>query len=193
MADINVQRKQASIWPWLLGLVGLALAAWLLISMLSGDDDEVAVVRETTPAAAPVVTEPVPLTPPAPSAAAAAGIPIAAIMSNPAEWSGRTVSGQVRVAEAVSDRGFWIEDGGQRLFVVKNESPVPGVADVQGAADTMSSRNLNAGQTVQMSGTVHTSADQVPPPIDARTREILATQRVFMTSNVADIQHMAGN
>ena len=195
MAEINVQRKRTSAWLWLLGIVGLALAAWLVTTLLSSDDDGgVGVVAPAAapvagPEAVPVITEGAPL---APADTSAAGIPIAAIMRDPAEWSGRTVSGQARVAEAVSDRGFWIESGGQRLFVVKNESPRPGVADVQGAADTMASRNLSAGQVVRMSGTVHTSADQVMPPIDDRTRQILAAERVFMISNVADVQHLPG-
>lgn len=189
MADIDIQRKKHHYaWLWLLALLALALLAWYFLA--DGDREDVAT---PAPAAVPVDAVAGPAQPAPGTPAPAAGIPIAAILGSPAEWSGRTVSGQVRVAEAVSDRGFWIEDGGQRLFVVKNESPRPGVADVQGAADTMSSRNLNAGQMVQMSGTVHTSADQVAPPIDERTKSILANQRVFMTTNVADIQHMAGS
>jgi hypothetical protein len=47
MADINVERKQRSIWPWIVGLLVLALLIWLLASMFNGDDDEV-VVDETT-------------------------------------------------------------------------------------------------------------------------------------------------
>lgn len=190
MADIDIQRKKHFGWLWmLLGLLALALLAWILLA----DDDDAEVVT-TAPVAAPVDAGVTPVQPAAPvTGAPAAGIPIAAILANPAEWNGRMVEGEVRVAEAVSDRGFWIEDGGQRLFVVKNESPRPGVADVQGAADTMASRSLSAGKMVRMSGTVHTSADQVTPPIDEQTRAALANQPVFVTTNVADIQHMTGS
>lgn len=48
MADINVERKQRSIWPWILGLLVLALLIWLLASMFNRDDDETVVVDETT-------------------------------------------------------------------------------------------------------------------------------------------------
>jgi hypothetical protein len=48
MADINVERKQRSIWPWIVGLLVLALLIWLLASMFNRDDDDEVVVDETT-------------------------------------------------------------------------------------------------------------------------------------------------
>ncbi|HEX2092786.1 MAG TPA: hypothetical protein VHG28_10305 [Longimicrobiaceae bacterium] len=39
MADINVERRQRSIWPWLLGLVVLALVVWLLTFVFGRGDD----------------------------------------------------------------------------------------------------------------------------------------------------------
>lgn len=48
MADINVERKQRSIWPWIIGLLVLALLIWGASEMLGGDDDETVVVEETT-------------------------------------------------------------------------------------------------------------------------------------------------
>lgn len=53
MADINVERKGTSIWPWIIGLIVLALLIWLLTEMFDGGD-------ETTE---PVTTEPVPTQP----------------------------------------------------------------------------------------------------------------------------------
>jgi len=47
MADINVERKQRSIWPWIVGLLVLALLIWLLASMFNRRDEGV-VVEETT-------------------------------------------------------------------------------------------------------------------------------------------------
>ena len=54
MADINVERKGPSIWPWIVGLIVLALLAWLLMGVL-GDDDEV-VEGETVETVEPVGT-----------------------------------------------------------------------------------------------------------------------------------------
>jgi hypothetical protein len=60
MADIDVQRTGGPvIWPWILGLLLLALLAWLAFSMMGRDDrpvgmatDTPTVATETAPAAA---------------------------------------------------------------------------------------------------------------------------------------------
>lgn len=65
MADIDVERKKhGSIWPWILGLLLLALLVWALFALFG--DDEPEVVQD--PIAAPVAT-------PAPAAPADSGVP----------------------------------------------------------------------------------------------------------------------
>lgn len=44
MADIDVRRRGPGIWPWVVGLVVLALVVWLLAEML-GDDEPVVADR----------------------------------------------------------------------------------------------------------------------------------------------------
>jgi hypothetical protein len=56
MADINVQQKGGSIWPWVLGLILLAGLVWVLIEVLGGDDDPMA-VDDMTQVTAPVGAE----------------------------------------------------------------------------------------------------------------------------------------
>jgi hypothetical protein len=54
VADIDIQKKRGSAWPWILGLLALALLAWLLVDLFDDDDAEVAeaaVPAATTPAA----------------------------------------------------------------------------------------------------------------------------------------------
>lgn len=41
MAEIRVERKKRSVWPWLLGLVLLVLLAMGLMAMLGDDRDTV--------------------------------------------------------------------------------------------------------------------------------------------------------
>lgn len=188
MADIDIERKRGTNWLWpLLGLLLLGLLIWAAMEMM-GDDDEVAVApavsTEVVDPAAPVVAA-------APVAPAAGAPTIADVLANPSAFAGQPFSTQqVRVAEVVSDRGFWIENNGQRMFVVKNESPQPGVADVQGAADTRDARNVNAGDMVQINGTLMTSVDGAQPPLDEQTRQLIQAQPIFLQANVADIQHM---
>lgn len=41
MADLNVERKQRSIWPWIVGLLLLGLIIWGLAELLDDDRDDV--------------------------------------------------------------------------------------------------------------------------------------------------------
>lgn len=68
MADINVERRSRSIWPWVIGLLVLAVLAWLLLSMFSNDEvrDEPVVVSEPVVTEQPVGEEPVVVAEPAP-------------------------------------------------------------------------------------------------------------------------------
>lgn len=57
MADIQVERKGPSIWPWIVGLLVVALLAWALIEMFGREDlphqpvvaDTVELGREANP------------------------------------------------------------------------------------------------------------------------------------------------
>lgn len=72
MADINVERTGPSIWPWILGLLVLALVLWGLVEAFDSDEPEVAeepVAAVVEPA--PVVTAP----PPGPAEAGPAAVP----------------------------------------------------------------------------------------------------------------------
>lgn len=37
MADIQVARKGPSIWPWIIGLIALALLIWALVQLFEDD------------------------------------------------------------------------------------------------------------------------------------------------------------
>src|SRR5690606_24587645 len=44
-------------------------------------------------------------------------------VTTPATFAGQTVAGEARVVEVPTDRGFWIEEQGQRLFVILGDQP----------------------------------------------------------------------
>jgi hypothetical protein len=78
VADINVERKGPSIWPWVIGLVVLALLIWALVEMFGGETDPIATdpARDTVIVDTPTtVTTPPPAVAPAPPAAPAPGAP----------------------------------------------------------------------------------------------------------------------
>jgi hypothetical protein len=64
MADLDVERKTGPVlWPWILGLLLLAVLAWLIFSMMGRDDRPAAVTtdtvaREQAPAASPAAMLP---------------------------------------------------------------------------------------------------------------------------------------
>jgi hypothetical protein len=52
MADINIERKRKSPLPWIIGLLALALLAFLLMRTMGGDEETqpATVVTDTTTA-----------------------------------------------------------------------------------------------------------------------------------------------
>lgn len=64
MADINVERKGTSIWPWIIGLIVLALLIWLLTELFDGGEDTTEPVTAEPVSTQPVVEPaPVPVVP----------------------------------------------------------------------------------------------------------------------------------
>ena len=171
MADINVERKSTSIWPWILGLIALALLIWVLVEALGNDEPEVAAVpavTEVQPTVPPVAPEPI---------AQAEGVPVSQIIESPATWTGRTVAGEVRVVGVPTDRGFWIEDQGERLFVILNDQPRERPI------------NINQGQTLRLrEAMIYDNVANVPGQLDPDTRSIIQDQPVFLSVDEANIE-----
>lgn len=172
MADIDIERKGPSIWPWIIGLLILALLVWGLVEMMGDDEDEVDADE------AAVVEEPLePAPPPVTTAPAAAMLPVAAILAGPDAYVGQTVSGEARVAEVPTDRGFWVEADGQRMFAILNQNVPP-----------EQPLDVNPGQRVRMDGArVRTDMSEVPGDLDARTRGIVEGQQAFLTVDPANL------
>ena len=171
MADINVERKGPSIWPWIIGLIILALLIWALAALLDNDDDEV-VLDEPVPA---VVEEPI-----APAPIAGAALPVAAILANPASYMGQTVSGTAMVGSDPTDRGFWIEDQGQRMLVVINEPPNETI-------------NINEGQMVRLTDARVYNSDnmmEIAGQLDADTRQIAEGEPAVLAVNWTNVDIM---
>lgn len=170
MAEIKLERRSSGAkWLWiLLFLLLLALLAWWLWP----DAEPVDEIEDTTVG----VVEPAPVVTPEPldvePAVGTEGIPVAEIAANPLDWVGRTVSGQVEVGEVPTDRGFWVEGGGERVFALIVDEPLEEPVDI------------NQGQTLDISTATVRSADDreglAGDPLDADTEAILTEQEVFL-------------
>jgi hypothetical protein len=190
MADIDIERKKRSPLPLILGLLALALLAFLLMQTC-GDDDEAepaTVVTDTTTASA----APMPVTDTTMMGAGAAGATgAAAAGAAGAGWiggvlagtsAGQSASGSGTVPETPSDRGFWIEENGQRVFAVLAE-PMEQLKDV------------DPGQTVSISNARvlrGSEVSQVPQDVDADTRRIAEGQQYFLFVPSTGVQITAG-
>lgn len=179
MADIDVERRSNMAWLWwVLGLLLLGLLIWGLFELF--DDDEVAEL--------PVATQPAPLVTPAttPEPIAQGGLCVAQVLSAPTTYIGQTLGTcPMQVVEVVSDRGFWIEENGQRVFVVINEGP-PGTADVQGRVAERP--DINPGQAINLTEAVvlDNVANLAGAP-DEQTRNIAQQQPWFLAIDDEDV------
>lgn len=137
MAEIHVERKPRSGWAWvwvLLLLVVIAVLAWLFWpDRVRTDSTDT--VTTTAPATGtdPSLVDTVPL--PGATQSPQTMAMISEIRSNPEQWVGREFMGVVNVTDSGAatgtttqspippERGFWIEQDGQRLFVLVNDDP----------------------------------------------------------------------
>lgn len=182
MAEIKVERdenRRPGWLPWVVGLLLLALVLWGL-SQCRGENatdpapaatDTVAPAGadQTLPATTPVVDPATVQADPGGAPGTGGAIPIAQIVASPGGYLNQTSSGTVRVAEVVSDKGFWVEENGQRMYVVLNEPPEQ-------------ARQIRAGQTLQLSGTVYdrNGLNQIQTRIEDQDRRIIEGQPAFL-------------
>ncbi|MEW5929475.1 MAG: hypothetical protein AB1941_18630 [Gemmatimonadota bacterium] len=188
MADIDIEKKEKKgmgILPWILGLLLLALILWGLTQCGDGGEEAVVVPADTAVTDPAAVAAPVPMdtgmamadTTATGAAGAAGALPIAQILANPGQFGAQTVEGTARVAEVVSDRGFWIEDAGQRMFVVLDEP--------QGAEPVV---DIDAGQSVRLSGQVRDgSALGQLTTLEQETRQVAQGQPAFLIVRPAGV------
>jgi hypothetical protein len=192
MADIDIEKKKGGmgILPWILGLLLLGLILWGLTQC--GDDDaregETVVTtttdgggRDPSMTAMPMDTGMAMADTMAAGTAGAAGaagaLPVAAILASPGQYGTQAVSGTARVTDVISDRGFWVEEGGQRMFVV--------IAEPQSAEQVV---DINTGQTIRLSGAVRegSSAGQLTG-LEQEAQRTAQGQPAFLLVNPSDV------
>lgn len=170
MAEIPVEKKSSMTWLWV--LLAVILAALLIWWFVAADDDADPVVADSAETEL-VATE-------TPIAADAMPLTLAAIVAEPQSYIGQDFTGEVGVAGPLTDRGFWIENDGARMFALIIDEPMEVPLDI------------NAGQTLQISGgTIRAGGEMTEvegAPLDADTRAVLAEQDAFLIVDEARIE-----
>ena len=171
MPELDIQRRPAgaSPWIWVIGALVLALAVWGFWAATTQGRDRTAalpaerVAGERAEARGPEM------------------LPIAALMTTPNQYFQKPVRGAATVTEVVSDRGFWVEDAGQRVFVVLGE----GITEKE--------VNIEAGQKVEIEGLFleQTRSTEVPQ-LEPEAQTIAATQAGFIRADSVDILRPKG-
>lgn len=142
MAEIPVKEKSNSwIW-WLLLLLGIAALLWFLLA--NNDDDDVVDYNDTDTAA--VVAD---------DTAAMTGTAVTAMAV------GESVDlNNVRVTELNGDMAFTVDNAGQNMLVLFDETRTPNSA-------TEGEYDINVGSMINIDGEVRSATDPLPDGITA--------------------------
>lgn len=182
-AAAYAEPRKRSILPLVIGLLVLAALAWALMNYFNreraGDAAVIGDGRDTAPAVTAQPREGAGAVQAGDPAATNDWFPVAAIFGGPATYVDRRVSGNARVVEVPSDRGFWIEQDGQRMFVMVDEPQ-----SMEQALD------INVGQTLALTGTVHdnTSIGRSGVGLADEARQVIGTQKAFVVVQPGDIR-----
>lgn len=98
MADINVERKSPSIWPWIVGLLVLALLIWAIAEMVQ-TEPETAPVAETEPMAPPAAV---------PQPTGSQPVPLQTLAPLGAEDAGRLIQTRGTIVGRPTPQGYWL-------------------------------------------------------------------------------------
>lgn len=181
MADIDLERKSGGmgwLW-WALGLLALVLIVWWIWP--DADDEaeytEVDPVETVEPAAAPATT-PVAI-------ADVPGVSVGDILANPDQYIGESFPDtEVTAVEVPTDRGFWIQDEGERLFAIIIDQPQEQPKDI------------NPGATLRIEGGTLRDQSFLPEmpgaPLDPATEDLAEQQEIFLVVDEANIEVLEG-
>lgn len=176
MAEIPVERKSSMTWLWiLLALILLGLIIWWATS---GDDEENLMADEDIVAADTLGDEQADGTE---GLGTEGGVTIAQILANPSQYIGTSdFQGQFNVAEVPTDRGFWVEQNGDRLFALIIDQPAEEPKDI------------NPGQQIRVTdGMIRdtTGLSEMPgEPLDEATQQIASDQDALLLVDEANIE-----
>lgn len=172
MAEIPVERKSSAKWLWilLLLLLGALLLWWLL-----AEDDKAELVEANTVA----VEESADLD----SVNATSEMALSSILANPSNYYGMEgYTGEVTIGGPLTDRGFWIENDGARMFAIVIDEPVERRIDINPGATL----RLNGG-TIREPSTI-SATDIEGDTLDQDTLDAITGEEVVLVIDEANME-----
>lgn len=170
MAEIPVTRKSSVPWLWmLLAAILAALIIWWIAA--EADDVETAIDETATSEA---------VRPDRQANSEALPMTLAAIVAQPQSYIGREFSGEAGVAGPLTDRGFWIESDGARMFALIIDQPKEFPLDINAGQQL----RINGG-TIREGGAVF---DVEGAALKENTLEVLQNQNVFLLVDESRIE-----
>lgn len=169
MADINVERKGPSIWPWIIGLIVLALLIWALAEMLGGDRaDTAAVVDDTVPR----TTEVAPTTTTDPAAAG-------------------TAAGAAAMPAAVQEFERWVDRrDSQADMGLQHQYTTNGLRQLADALESLAQRHGDRPAVQQSIQNMRQQADRLQQSDAASTQHANMTRDAFTSAaDAMDTMH----
>ncbi len=179
MAEIPVEKKSSSNWIWLLLL--LLLGALLLWWLLSENDDDADLATADTDIVAADTVDGV-------GQSTADNevnneMTLAAIAANPANFYGQDgFTGRVDVGGPLTDRGFWVEHEGTRMFALVIDEPAERRIDINPGATL----EINGGTVRQASSISATNIEG--ETLDEDTLRVIADQEVVLVIDEDNIR-----
>jgi hypothetical protein len=172
MADIPIEKKSSKGWLWLLLLLLLVgLIIWWLAAEVNDQDDveaDTVAIEQTDD----------PMT----GTSEAGDMSIAAILTSPEAYYGTSgFNAEVGVGGPLTDRGFWIEQDGARMFALIIDQPAERPIDINEGATL----RLNGGVVRDPAGI--SGGDIVGEPLDNDTLEVIADQEAILVIDEANI------
>lgn len=190
MANIDLEKKESGGMGWLWGLVALlavVVIGWWAIEEMGEDDDDVLAedyAAETDIAANEEFGDETGAYNDAEEMQTAErGANFEEVIGDPERYVGEQITATVRVVEAGSDDGFWIQTeggDGERMFVIPdpagNEMP-----------------DITSGQTLQLDGAWVRDADELTNganqlDLDQGTLQALGGQSAYLTVDPANVR-----
>lgn len=176
MAEIPVEKKASMTWLWVLLAI---LVAALLVWWAAAEDDDVEVaIADTAPVAA--VEADAETIADTQTNAEASPMILSAIVARPQSNIGREFMGEVDVSGPLTDRGFWIESDGARMFALIVDQPREVPLDINAGQ-----RLRITGETVREGGVI---SNLEGAALKESTLDVLQDGEVFMLVNESDIE-----